>query len=111
MTFSDQRSIANLTYHHEDGTWWADSPNLLGLFAGGETLDDAKALARQVVADEMGDEALIVEWMPLPGPLARDTSKGQEEATLSVFDGWCLAEAKVAWEWDFPKSHEAPLAA
>lgn len=39
-----------VTYHHEDGAWWADSSDLDGWYAGGETLAEARAQVREGLA-------------------------------------------------------------
>jgi hypothetical protein len=69
MTASNKSRTVHLTYHHENGSWWAESEQAPGLFAGGDSLDDAKVLARQVVADEFGDDVVLAEWMPVPTAL------------------------------------------
>lgn len=73
-----------LNFHCEDGAWWVDSKSLPSLFAGGETLDEAKQLARQVVADEVGPDVWIVEWMPVPEPLRPVVTGGQRPKDASV---------------------------
>lgn len=71
MTASNRPTTVHLSYYHEEGSWWAESDQLPGLFAGGDSLDDARALARQVVADELGDDMVIAEWMPVPSALEK----------------------------------------
>ncbi len=56
-------------YHHEEGSWWAESQDLPSLFAGGDSLEDARAMVRQVVDAEVGPDATIFAWMPVPEPL------------------------------------------
>jgi hypothetical protein len=63
-------------YHYEDGSWWADSQDLPSLFAGGDSLEEARELVRQVVDDELGADTTIVAWMPVPEPLAQVVSVG-----------------------------------
>lgn len=70
MSASNRPSTVILNYHVEDGSWWAESTQFPSLFAGGDSLEEAKALARQAVTDEFGDEILIVDWVPVPAPLA-----------------------------------------
>lgn len=71
MTASNKPTTVVLTFHQEDGSWWADSPQMPSLFAGGDDIDTAKELARQVVVEELGNDVLIVDWMPVPAPLER----------------------------------------
>lgn len=101
MTASNKSKTVHLTYHHEDGSWWAESHQLPGLFAGGDSLDEAKTLARQVVADEIGRDVTLAEWMPVPAALERfigasdathaPTSKTDEPTSTSVED-WAQKE-------------------
>lgn len=37
-------------YHHEDGTWWAESPTLPGWSAAAPTFEDLRPLTREGVA-------------------------------------------------------------
>jgi predicted RNase H-like HicB family nuclease len=69
MTASEKPTIVHLTYGHEEGSWWAESEQLPSLFAGGDSLDEAKELAKQAVREEFGDEVSIVDWMPAPTEL------------------------------------------
>jgi hypothetical protein len=80
MTASNRPKTVILTFHHEEGSWWADSHQMPSLFAGGDNLDDAKGLARQAVVDEFGDEVLIAEWMPAPDGLASIVGYPNEES-------------------------------
>lgn len=36
MTASSKPATVILTFHQEDVSWWADSPQMPGLFAGGD---------------------------------------------------------------------------
>jgi predicted RNase H-like HicB family nuclease len=80
MTASNKQTTVHVTYHHEDGSWWAESEQLPGLFAGGDSLEDAKGLARQVVSDEFGDEVTLAEWMPVPDALEKFLASPGEDA-------------------------------
>jgi len=70
MTASEKQKTVILTFHHEDGSWWAESDQMPSLFAGGDDLDAAKELAQQAVVDEFGEDVVVVEWVPVPEPLA-----------------------------------------
>jgi predicted RNase H-like HicB family nuclease len=41
--------------HHEEGTYWAEVPELPGVFASGETLDELLAGLQEAVALYLGD--------------------------------------------------------
>ena len=69
-----------VVYHHEEGQWWAESPEpgLEGFVAGGPTLDEARHQAQeglefyleeQVKVDERFDSSSIVTLLDV-----RDTS-------------------------------------
>lgn len=83
MTASNRQTTVHLTYHQEDGSWWAESEQLPGLFAGGDSLEDAKTLARQVVADEFGDEVTLAEWMPVPNAFEKFLARPPGEDAVS----------------------------
>lgn len=48
-------------YHHEDGTWWADSPDLEGWVAGGETLEQARQQVHEGLRFFLDDEVELLE--------------------------------------------------
>jgi len=95
-----------LSFHCEDESWWVDSNSLPSLFAGGSTLDEARELAHQVVAEEAGPDAWIVEFMPLPAPLGFVTV-GEREAMSSVRTTVKPGDWSVAL--DVAKETEAPV--
>ena len=41
--------------HHEDGTYWADVPELPGVFASGDTVDELLDGLKEAVALYLGD--------------------------------------------------------
>ena len=49
-------TIIRVNYHHEDGTWWADSPDVEGWVAGGETLAEARAQVRDGLPFFLADD-------------------------------------------------------
>ncbi|HEX3041622.1 MAG TPA: hypothetical protein VHP56_05985 [Solirubrobacterales bacterium] len=69
MTASNKSKTVHLTYSHEEGSWWAESEQVPSLFAGGDSLDEAKELARQVIREEFGDDVTLIEWVPMPSTL------------------------------------------
>lgn len=51
--------------HHEDGTYWADVPDLPGVFATGDTLDELFTSLREGVS-------MVLEGTPAPGTVRVD---------------------------------------
>lgn len=100
-------ATVHLIYHYEDESWWADSFDVPSLFAGGDSLADAKQLARQVVEAEIGPDTIIMEWVPLPDSMASVTTRAatrSDSERPAVFDDW--ADAEIAdWEpqWSIPQ--------
>lgn len=92
MTASEKPTTVHLTYHLEDDSWWAESDQLPGLFAGGDTLDEAKELAKQAVRDELGEDVAIIDWMPMPAELEPIASRGMGPPT-PVISGWPSADS------------------
>lgn len=85
MTASNRSKTVHLTYSHEEGSWWAESEQVPGLFAGGDSLDEAKELTRQVVREEVGNDVTLIEWVPMPSKLERclTGSPGEESRSLA----------------------------
>jgi predicted RNase H-like HicB family nuclease len=85
MTASNRSRTVHLTYNHEEGSWWAESEQLPGLFAGGDSLDEAKELTRQVIREELGADVTTIEWVPMPSTLERTLvgSPGEESGSLA----------------------------
>lgn len=48
-------------HHHEDGSWWAESPDLPGWFAAADTYAEARQLAEEGVRFELEREDVTVE--------------------------------------------------
>jgi predicted RNase H-like HicB family nuclease len=102
MTASEIPSIVHLTYELEDGSWSAESEQMPSLFAGGDSLDDAKALARQAVRDEFGEGVTIFDWLPVPAelePIVASKGANQQAPTM----GW-PDSATPAHEWSLPRA-------
>lgn len=66
MNSSEYRKTVFLNVNMEDDAWCVTSPTLPGLFAGGDSLEEARTNARQVVDEEIGSNVDIVEWLPVP---------------------------------------------
>jgi predicted RNase H-like HicB family nuclease len=112
MTASERPKIVHLTYQLQDGSWWAESEDLPGLFAGGDSLDDAKQLARQVVREEIGDDVTIFDWMPAPAelePIVASKGARAREAVHPTMTGPKDAVNPLG-EWLLPPTHAEPTA-
>jgi predicted RNase H-like HicB family nuclease len=52
-----------VSYHHEDGSWWADSPTVEGFTAVGDTLEETRLLVREGVDFYLdGEQVRLVEY-------------------------------------------------
>jgi hypothetical protein len=106
MTPSDIPNIVHLTYELEDGSWSAESEQMPSLFAGGDSLDDAKALARQAVRDEFGERVTVFDWLPVPAELEPTVASKGDRAS-KAFDAPTSGEPGVgtpAHDWSLPKA-------
>jgi predicted RNase H-like HicB family nuclease len=104
MTASEIPSIVHLTYEFEDGSWSAESEQMPSLFAGGDSLDEAKALARQAIRDEFGEGVTIFDWLPVPAELEPTVaSKGANQSVQTPMMGW-PDSASPAHEWSLPQA-------
>lgn len=106
MTASDIPSIVHLTYEFEGGSWSAESEQMPSLFAGGDSLDDAKALARQAVRDEFGEGVTVFDWLPVPAELEPTiASKGVRAS--KAFEAPTSGEPDLPaplHDWSLPKT-------
>lgn len=48
-----------LRYHVEDGSWWAECPEMPSLFAGGNSYAEARSLASQAIRDTHPGASLL----------------------------------------------------
>lgn len=91
MTASDIPKVVHLVYSCEDGSWAVESEQMPSLFAGGDSFEDAKALAHQAVHDELGDALTVFDWPPVPGELepiisSRANKTVEAKPTASLLD-------------------------
>lgn len=47
-------SVVRVTYHHEEGSWWAESPDVAGFSAAGDSLSQVRQLVREGVVFSLG---------------------------------------------------------
>ncbi len=53
-----------IIYHQDEGSWWAESPDLDRWSAAGETYDEVVKLAEEGVVFVLGHEAEIEHFVP-----------------------------------------------
>lgn len=53
-----------IIYHHEDGGWWAESPDVDGWSAAGETYAEVVKLAEEGVPFALGHAATLEHYVP-----------------------------------------------
>jgi predicted RNase H-like HicB family nuclease len=51
-------------YHHEAAGWWAESPDVEGWFAAGDTYAEVTKLAEQGVPFALGHDAPLEHYVP-----------------------------------------------
>jgi len=106
---SDERSTVILHFDVESGVWCVTSPTVPELFAGGDSLEEARENARRVVAEAVDPSASIVEWLPEPEStrsiLSRAYSSNRAAiSSLVTFDwGHGVVEATSG-----SKTHQSP---
>lgn len=84
MNSSEYRKTVFLNVDFEDDVWCVTSPTLPSLFAGGESLEEARSNARQVVAEELGTSVSVVEWLPVPYELRAVVGRSNTTNDLPV---------------------------
>lgn len=53
-----------IIYHHERDGWWADSPDVDGWSAAGDTFAEVRRLALEGVPFALGREAALEHYVP-----------------------------------------------
>jgi predicted RNase H-like HicB family nuclease len=54
----------HVIYHHEAGGWWAESPDVEGWFAAGDTYAEVVKLAEDGVPFALGHDAELEHCVP-----------------------------------------------
>ena len=62
--------IVRVIYHHEDDCWWAESPDIAGWSAAGDTYPEVRQLAIEGVPFALGREAQLEHYVPAGEQLA-----------------------------------------
>ena len=57
-------------YHHEDGSWWAESPDVERWYAAADTYAEVVKLAEEGIPFSLGHEAELEHYVPAGEPLA-----------------------------------------
>lgn len=104
MNASKKPNIVHLTYEYEEGSWSAESEQMPSLFAGGDTLDDAKTLARQAVRDEFGEGVTIIDWLPVPAELEPIVASKGASRSLQVPTTGSSDAAEPPHKWSLPQA-------
>jgi hypothetical protein len=84
-------STVTVVYHHEEGSWWAESDDLPGFSAVGSSFDEVERLVREAVHDE--------SVIPAPVDLVEELDDGSliiKEAAVLPFSGARLASSDAA---------------
>jgi predicted RNase H-like HicB family nuclease len=53
-----------IIYHHEDDGWWAESPDVEGWSAAGESYPEVQRLAVEGIPFALGHEAELEHYVP-----------------------------------------------
>jgi predicted RNase H-like HicB family nuclease len=85
-----------VSYHHEDGAWWADSPDLQGWAAGGASLAEAREQVRDGLRFFIGEDVEILEG-DLERPVVVQHVVVSGAGHLSDASG-TTASAAVTWQ-------------
>ncbi len=51
-------------YHHEDGSWWAESPDVERWYAAGDTYAEVLELAQEGIPFALGHDAELQHYVP-----------------------------------------------
>jgi predicted RNase H-like HicB family nuclease len=57
----DRMETVRIIYHHEDGGWWAESPDVDGWSAAGDTYADVAKLAKEGIPFALERDDLQLE--------------------------------------------------
>ncbi|HMB53841.1 MAG TPA: type II toxin-antitoxin system HicB family antitoxin [Thermoanaerobaculia bacterium] len=52
-------------YHHEDGGWWAESPDVPRWYAAGDTYAEVAELAAEGIPFALGYDAELEHYVPV----------------------------------------------
>jgi predicted RNase H-like HicB family nuclease len=59
--YSEDMDPVRVIYHHEDHAWWAESPDVDGWSAAGDTFDEVRQLAEGGVRFALDRDDVVVE--------------------------------------------------
>lgn len=82
-------STITLVLHMEDGSWWADSPDLPGFSAADSDLQELRVTARMALRDILGDRGEDMSSLEIREELADpgSASDGDIVTEASEFSG------------------------
>ena len=62
-------------YHTEDGTWWADSPDVPGWIGGADTFDETRRLVEEGIPWALErDDVVLEHYVPAPSVVAAEAA-------------------------------------
>lgn len=62
--------IVRIIYHHEEGSWWAESPDVAGWYAAGDTYAEVLKLSKEGIPFALGCSPELEHYVPAGGHLA-----------------------------------------
>jgi predicted RNase H-like HicB family nuclease len=60
----DRMETVRIIYHHEDGSWWAESPDVERWYAAGDTYEEVVKLAEEGIPFALGQSAELEHYVP-----------------------------------------------
>ena len=63
----DRMETVRIIYHHETSGWWAESPDVEGWSAAGDTYAEVVKLAEEGVPFALGRDAELEHYVPADG--------------------------------------------
>jgi predicted RNase H-like HicB family nuclease len=85
--------VVRLLFHEDEGSWWADSPDLPGFMAAADTFEEVRAMAGEGAAFFAGEVVAITEAMDFHASFAGEVLTFSESGTVAS-DG---QEIRLSW--------------
>jgi predicted RNase H-like HicB family nuclease len=60
--------VVRVIYHHEDGSWWAESPDVERWYAAADTYTALVKLAEEGIPFALGHDAELEHYVPASEP-------------------------------------------
>lgn len=95
-------AVVQVTYHHEDDAWWAESDDMPGFSAVGNRFDEVRQLVREAAPQYFGDVTPeFVDRLDSGAAIV-------EAAFAAMIPGAGLAVVSHASTYALPPSHSIP---